>query len=78
MNNKIVRCSVAELLCDLYQCEHMKNKQIAVMLNVVAVTKVMMKEMKEEDKEKVKKAIRVVFDYVTDATCVRRLARLLS
>ena len=48
------------------------------MLNLVAVTKVMMKEMKEEDKEKVKKAIRVVFDYVTDATCVRRLARLLS
>lgn len=77
MNTSIVRCNGAELLCDLFQCQHMRNKQISALLNLVAVTKTMMKEMPEEDKRNVKDAIRTMVDYVDDETCKRRLQRML-
>ncbi|CBK20057.2 uncharacterized protein [Blastocystis hominis] len=55
----------------------MRNKQISALLNLVAVTKTMMKEMPEEDKRNVKDAIRTMVDYVDDETCKRRLQRMI-
>lgn len=72
-----MRCDGAELLCDLFHCQHMRNKQVSALLNLVAVTKTMMKEMTEADKEKVKDAIRTMVDYVGDETCKRRLQRII-
>lgn len=78
MNAKFVRCHGAELLDDLFRCPHLKGNQVSSLLNLVAVTKGMMKVMGEEDKKMVKDAIRTMVDYVADGTCKRRLERMLE